>query len=217
MTTEIIPIRLGMANAFLLRGPSGYILVDTGAPGAAGRILEAMITHGLAPEGLRLILITHGHIDHFGSAAEMREKTGAPIAVHQDDAEALRQGVHAPGSLHPTSWVIALGMRLGGGLWPPIPGLEPDILWRGEQRLDAYGIAGRVIPVPGHTRGAIAVLLDDGAALIGDLAIDLLGRRRPGKPIVAWDLAMNQESLRRLAALNPHPVYSGHGGPFAQL
>ena len=217
MPSEVTPIRLGAANAFLLRGPSGYIVVDTGAPGGAGRILEVRTTRGLAPEGLRLILITHGHIDHFGSAAELREKTGAPIAVHQEDAVALRQGVHAPGSLNPTSWPVALGMRLFGSLWPPVPGLEPDVLFAGEQRLDEYGIAGRVVPVPGHTLGSVAVVLDSGAALVGDLAIDLLGGRRPGKPIVAWDLAVNQESRARLAALRPHPIYSGHGGPFASL
>jgi len=49
MPTEVIPIRLEMVNAFILRGPSGYILVDAGIPGMSGRILEAMRTHGLAP------------------------------------------------------------------------------------------------------------------------------------------------------------------------
>ena len=219
MPTEIIPIRLGMANAHLLRSPSGYILVDTGMPGSAGRILEAMRIHGLAPQGLRLILITHGHMDHFGSAAEVREKTGAPIAVHQDDAVALRQGINPPDWLHPTSWLVALLQRLFGSAAPQkIPGLEPDITFAGEWRLDEYGITGRVIPVPGHTPGSVAVLLDSGAAIVGDIAMRMIGRsKKPGRPLVAWDLAMNAESVRRLAALNPHPIYSGHGGPFQQL
>jgi len=114
MPTEITPIHLGMVNAYLVRGPSGYIVVDTGTPGSAGLILETMTVRGLSPEGLRLILITHGHVDHFGSAAELREKTGAPVAVHQDDAVALRQGTSPPEWSRPTSRWVALVMRLLG-------------------------------------------------------------------------------------------------------
>lgn len=219
MYTEIIPLRLGMANAFLLRCAAGYILVDTGLPGNAGPLLEAMTVRGLPTAGLRLILITHGHIDHYGSAAAVRDKTAAPIAVHEADAAALRQGINPPETLRPTSWWVGLAMRLGGRFGPrQVPPVEPDILLRGEERLDAYGIAGRVLHLPGHTPGSIAVLLDSGEAVVGDIAIDLLGRRgRPHPPIVAWDLAQNAASVRRLAALNPRRVYSGHGGPFERL
>jgi len=66
---------------------------------------------------------------------------------------------------------------------------------------------------PGHTPGSVAVLLDGGEAIVGDIVMRMFGRSaRPGRPFVAWDLAMNEESVRRLAALNPHPVYAGHGG-----
>jgi len=75
-----------------------------------------------------------------------------------------------------------------------------------------------VIPVPGHTPGSIAILLDSGEAIVGDIAMRMIGRsKKPGRPILAWDLALNEESVRRLAALNPRLVYSGHGGPFQSL
>jgi glyoxylase-like metal-dependent hydrolase (beta-lactamase superfamily II) len=77
----------------------------------------------------------------------------------------------------------------------------------------------RVIPTPGHTPGAVSVLLDSCEAIVGDMVMGkLMGLlRRPGPPIVAWDLAQNRESLRHLAALSPRLVYVGHGGPFEDL
>jgi len=60
------------------------------------------------------------------------------------------------------------------------------------------------------------VLLDSGEAIVGDLVMgQLMGLiRKPGAPIVAWDLERNQESVRQLLALSPRVVYVGHGGPF---
>jgi glyoxylase-like metal-dependent hydrolase (beta-lactamase superfamily II) len=82
--------------------------------------------------------------------------------------------------------------------------------------LDEYGLAGRVISTPGHTPGSVSVLLDSGEAIVGDMVIGdffwLL--RRPGPPLIAWDLERNWESARRFLGLSPRIVYVGHGGPF---
>ena len=83
--------------------------------------------------------------------------------------------------------------------------------------LDEYGVAGRVIHTPGHTHGSVSVLLDSGEAIVGDAVMaKMMGLiRKPGHPFIAWDLAQNRDSVRRLLALSPHTVYVGHGGPFA--
>ena len=118
MGNSVVQISAGQANVFLIQGDGGNILVDTATPGKADHILASLAAHGVLPEDIRLILITHGHIDHFGSAAALRERTGAPVAVHAGDAEALRQGVHQPDSLEPTGGLLKLLPLTEGGVRP---------------------------------------------------------------------------------------------------
>ena len=82
------PIPLGHANAFLIRG-SLPILVDTGLPGNAPKILCRPAGRGVQALDLALIIITHVHTDHFGSAAALAGATGAPVLVHSSEADAL--------------------------------------------------------------------------------------------------------------------------------
>ncbi len=222
MTTTVTQIGLGQVNVFLIRGQAGCVLVDTGNPGSADAILEKLKEHGVAPGDIRLILITHGHIDHFGSALALRERTGAPVAIHTLDADDLRQGTNQQDSLRQASKLVSFLMRNPAfqRLIGPesIPSCEPDVLFEGEAtRLDEYGVAGRVIHTPGHTHGSVSVLLDSGEAILGDAVMGkMMGLiRKPGHPFIAWDLAQNRDSVRRLLALSPHTVYTGHGGPFA--
>jgi hydroxyacylglutathione hydrolase len=237
MVETVIQIDTGrFTNAFLLRGGGGSILVDTGCPGRADLILARLAEHGVTPNDVRLILITHGHTDHFGSAAALRERTGAPVAVHALDANAVRQGIHQPDSLQPTGWLIALLMRISAlrtlAVPDRAPAFEPDVVFEKEWRLDEYastlrrgsgqallsagGITGRVLLTPGHTPGSVSVLLDSGEAIVGDMIIGNFLRllHKPGPPIVSWDLERNWESVRQLLALSPRIVYVGHGGPF---
>jgi hydroxyacylglutathione hydrolase len=221
MAETVIQINTGkFTNAFLVQGHAGCMLVDTGNPGKADRILERLAGHGVAPDDIRLILLTHGHTDHYGSAAELRKRTGAPVAIHALDADAVRQGVHQPDSLQPTWRLIAPLVRISAlrNLVVPerAPAFEPDIVFEEEWRLDEYDIAGRVIHTPGHTPGSVSVLLDSGQAIVGDMVISgfLQLLRWPRLPIIAWDLERNWESLRQLLDLSPHIVYTGHGGPF---
>ena len=57
------------ANAYLVEAPRGLVLVDSGLPGSEKGILKAIAKLGKKPSDLKLILLTHRHLDHIGSAA----------------------------------------------------------------------------------------------------------------------------------------------------
>jgi len=119
----VVQMGAGGANVFLLRGEGGNVLVDAGNPGQAERILGQMARLGVAPGDVRLILITHGHVDHFGSAAALRREIGAPVAIHALDAPALALltvglliGTPLLSLLGAIGAALTLGSRGGGAL-----------------------------------------------------------------------------------------------------
>ncbi|WP_188197181.1 MBL fold metallo-hydrolase [Nonomuraea sp. SYSU D8015] len=64
-------LRFPIGHAYLWAGPEGLTLIDTGAPGSAPAIAEAIRQVGRHPEELRTVLLTHFHEDHVGPAAEL--------------------------------------------------------------------------------------------------------------------------------------------------
>lgn len=214
--TRVIPIPImgkRMINAYLLVGRRP-VLVDTGTPGNGHRISDAVAAQGIDPADVSLIVLTHGHIDHFGSAAELHRLTGAPIAGHAADLAPYSQGR----VLRPYLATGPLG-RLFARTTMPYEQAEPfspHVLVQGAMPLHDYGLDGRVVPTPGHTPGSISVLTGSGDLIAGDLVgTSLLGwsARRPANPPFHDDPLRNLRSLEEALALQPARLYVGHGGP----
>ncbi|WP_251091613.1 MBL fold metallo-hydrolase [Streptomyces sp. Caat 7-52] len=214
--TKVVPIPvLGRraVNAYLLLGRHP-ILVDAGTPGSGLRITEQVAAHGVNPEDVRLVVVTHGHIDHFGSAAELHRLTGAPIAAHTADLGPYRTG-RAREPYLPTGPMGRL-MARNPKLHEKAEPFEPDILLRGERGLADFGLDARIIPTPGHTAGSVSVLTDDGDLVAGDLiANSFMGliKGRPANPPFHDDPLANLGSLRAMLALKPTRLHVGHGTP----
>ncbi|MEM3079378.1 MAG: MBL fold metallo-hydrolase, partial [Thermoproteota archaeon] len=110
------------ANPYLLARVDGKIvIVDTGMPGDAKKILEYLSTKmNKNPKDLKTILLTHCHPDHAGSALEIKELTGAKIAIHRDDADYVAGRKKLPPIKGPVPSEVAR--------FPPPPPIQPDLL-----------------------------------------------------------------------------------------
>jgi hydroxyacylglutathione hydrolase len=212
-TVQISPIGLkGFLKCFLLKGRQA-VLVDTGSTGDGRRIRDALPHYGVRLTDLALIVITHAHPGHAGGLAYLKERLNVPVAVHRLDADALRQGFNRP---------FSPAGKLGGLLCPLFPrgvgyaGVEPDILIEDEFDLSPYGVAGKVISTPGHTPGSLSVILDGGQAIVGDLVVGgLIRRRKPSISAFADDENQVLASIQKMLDQSVNVVYSTHGGPFS--
>jgi glyoxylase-like metal-dependent hydrolase (beta-lactamase superfamily II) len=97
-----------------------------------------------------------------------------------------------------------------------IPPAHVDItLNDGEYSLDEFGVNGWVIPTPGHSPGSVSILLENGNAFVGDLAMNGFPLRfGPGFPIFGDDLEQVKKSWRNLIEKGAKMVFPSHGEPF---
>lgn len=207
----LIPLRMGAVNAFLLTGERGHILVDTGTPGSAERIARELERHGVKVQDIGLILITHVHADHTGSLADMKEATGARVAVHRRDAEHMARGTAPPANQE--SWLARRLFRTPEK--PRAAGVVPDIVVDDELDLRPFGVPGSAMATPGHTPGSLSVILDSGDAVVGDLVVPAL--MAFGPPAIAFWASSRQQSAASIAKVldrKPRMIYVGHGGPY---
>ena len=203
-------------RSFIVTGDRPF-LVDTGIPGSAPAILAALTEANIEPADIALIVITHAHVDHAGSADELQRATGAPILAHPLDAAALATGSSEPVvGRTPAAQAFAEQIAARRADAPPGPAFAPvSATETGDDGADlqaAYGIDARVIHTPGHTRGGLTVVLGNGEALVGDL-IDRVNDA-PSLAGFAVDETAMAASIARVLAFDPPAVHTCHGGSF---
>ncbi|WP_329858988.1 L1 family subclass B3 metallo-beta-lactamase [Stenotrophomonas hibiscicola] len=128
-------------TALLVQTADGAVLLDGGMPQMAGHLLDNMKLRGVAPQDLRLVLLSHAHADHAGPVAELKRRTGAHVAANAETAVLLARG--GSNDLH-----------FGDSItFPPVS--TDRIIMDGEV-VNVGGIAFTAHFMPGHTPGSTA-------------------------------------------------------------
>ncbi|NWA28744.1 MBL fold metallo-hydrolase [Pseudomonas gingeri] len=216
ITVPILPF--GMVHCHLVIGAKGCVLVDTGIPGSEAKIERVLKQHGRTLSDITLIVVTHAHTDHAGSAARLRELTGAPIMAHAADLDYYERRKEMTYCV--AHWWGPLFLR-SGVPGEPYTAFTPDILLQDNARFDlsGFGIAGSARHTPGHTAGSVSVELEGGDALVGDLiasGVFLGGMMRTGRairPPFEDDPQTVSAELMGMVDAGMQRFHMGHGGP----
>lgn len=194
-----------MSVPHVLMDHDGAVLLDTGFPGDAGRIRRTMAKAGLGSRDLRAIILTHGHIDHAGSAAELKAWSGAPVYAHPLE-QAHLDGVFPYRGLARVCGALEAAGRAITGYRPvriDVPMAEGDPLpfWGGL----------RVVHLPGHTLGHCGLYSEKHDLLFsGDLWVRFMMRTQASPRIFSDDVSLVSASLRKARAIGARWVVPGH-------
>jgi glyoxylase-like metal-dependent hydrolase (beta-lactamase superfamily II) len=165
------------------------MIIDPGDE--AGGILKSVQDLEL---GIKLIVLTHGHLDHIGALKEVKEATGAEVAIHSDDAKPLQGHYQSLGAMF--------------GLSYPAPS-PPDRLLEDGDSLDIGDLQFAVLHTPGHSPGGIC-LSGQGVVFTGDTLFNQ-GIGRTDLPGGDYDQLMNSIHTRLMTLPDSTSVYPGHG------
>jgi glyoxylase-like metal-dependent hydrolase (beta-lactamase superfamily II) len=206
MLTTVHRIALRFSLAYLIESNSGLVLVDAGVKGEEQKILRKITE--VDGGDLRLIFITHAHLDHYGSAAALKRITGAPIAIHHLDEEAMALGETRLGSARNIGRILAPLLPLANALGRPEPAKADFALEDGDV-LGGYGLDARVLYTPGHTYGSSCLVVEDSLAFVGDLVTNTNGPHL--QRAFAQDWSSLTTSLNTLRAMEADWLFPGHG------
>jgi glyoxylase-like metal-dependent hydrolase (beta-lactamase superfamily II) len=222
------PFPVGDVNAYLvLEDPP--TLIDAGLKFADNLAVMEKRLHeaGLDAGDLRRILLSHGHLDHYGNARALAGSSGAETWIHEEDMEMVlpspepeEKGRSRYGAVLRKAGIGEESLRVLGK-WSEsarslADRLESAQTFRGESLVPFRNFSLRVLPSPGHTKGSI-VFYEPGDKILfsGD---SLLEHITPNAfnilPEESGGLKRYMETLRLIRSLDIETVYPGHGRPF---
>lgn len=229
MAQNIYTLDLDGVNSYLLEENGSYLLIDTGGPIMMDKtynnrrtlLEEKLDSYGCTNANLKLILLTHGDIDHCGNAAYFSKKYQAPVGIHKNDVEMvehltielfLKSCNYRSFSLKLMSRVIhKLIVKAGNSAVRHFEPFTPDLLLTDGQDLSSYGFHAKIIALPGHTLGSIGIYTDNQDLFCGDVYQCL---KKPVPSPNAWDFPALERSLEYLHTLPVKHYYPGHGTTF---
>ncbi len=188
------------ANVYLVINGKELTVIDTGTSGNAQKTVKYIQKLGYQPTDVKTIILTHFHMDHMGSAKELKDLTNAKVAVYVDDADYVSGKKPLP---KPKNILF----RAVSSFVKPAPVPVDIILKEGDK------IAGlTVIHTPGHTPGSIMLLDEERQVLFAGDTLRYDGKKISGAPEqFSTDPNQVRESIAKASTLNFDIMLPGHG------
>jgi len=177
-------------SAWLITSPNGHVLIDTLYGPYTSQMLGNIRALGFDPKDIKLVVVTHGHVDHAGGIGQLKSELapGTRFAMTQ---EGWREGKEE--SSHPR--------------WPWVM-IEPDIVLTDSQIVTGGDVAIQAFETPGHTMGTASFAFDarDGARTYRAFTVGGLGLNRIRGPEQVEAFIASLKRIRTLTQDGARPL-----------
>lgn len=220
VTERVHMAQTPLVNWTVVTDDAGVMLIDAGYPGDRDDVVWSLRELGFGPADVTAILLTHAHVDHFGSAIWFAKTHGTPVYCHADEVghakrEYLQQASPVDLALHAwkprwVKWsldIVRKGALVHEGI-PSTGALTEDVA----ERLPGRPLA---VPTPGHTGGHCSYIVD-GVLVSGDALVTGHPLSSGSGPQLLHRVFNHDEtscvrSLAALAMLETDVLIPGHG------
>jgi glyoxylase-like metal-dependent hydrolase (beta-lactamase superfamily II) len=188
------------SNVYLAIDGKEILVIDTGTSGNAKKIVAYIQKIGHQVSEVSTIILTHYHMDHVGSAKELKDLTNAKVAAHLEDADFVAGKKPFP---KPKNILF----RAVSSFIKPTP-VEVDVVLKDGDRIGNL----TVISVPGHSPGSIALFDEQRKVLFVGDTLRFDASKVTGAPKqFTWDAAKEKESIEKMSKLDFDIMLPGHG------
>ena len=201
---KIHRIASGNVNCYIVADNDKAILIDTGRKKYCEKILEKCKEFHVS-----LIVLTHGHMDHCQNAAYLANALHIPIAMNKKDMNLIPDNRKQYLLAKTLLGKIVLSISLSSFEKDSLEVFEPILYLKNGDDLSEYGIAAKVVELPGHTKGSIGIEIEDNL-FVGDALMNMF------YPTVSMLYVDEQEmisSAKYISELGEKTIYFGHGKP----
>ena len=199
---EITKIKAG-ANCYLITENNVSILVDTGVKGFENKIIKQC-----EGKDVKLIVLTHGHLDHMQNAVYLSKKLNVPIAMNEKDIPLLKDNLCREMKSRGIVGNIVRFFSVISAKSTQMIDFVPDIRLKEGDSLSKYGVEANVIELPGHTEGSIGIKFGEKDLCVGDA---LMHMTKAGPSLLFEDYDRMIESVEKIQNIGDLNIHFGHG------
>jgi len=202
--------RIWDTKVYVLLEKDRVVIVDAATPGRAGAVWRYLASLGYPPKAVKEIWITHGDIDHMGSVAALKARSGARVVAHRADVPLVEGQANRQLGRLPLAGVC---QGLFGWVVSHMVRYQPVTVDYPVEDGDDLG-GWQVVHVPGHTAGSLCFYHPKRKiAIVGDALNHRQGRLGAPPPMFTPDMAQAYASIHKIATLDLDVCCFGHGPP----
>lgn len=200
-------ISYGNSNCYLVHQNDSFLLIDTELPGKSDELIKNLEENGVTKDNFKLVILTHGHVDHVGNALALRERFGVKIGISGIDAEMVKSSDTTFPKAHKVFLKIIRFILSKKNAKLTYKAFQPDILLKDGSSLEQYGFEAKVVALPGHTLGSIGIL-SQGDLFVGDAAMVM--KSKLVAPIFGDSMEKMENSIKKINSIDYEKIYTGH-------
>ena len=222
-------VKTSFTRSYLLPLKDGYLLIDTSYENKYTEFVKKLTNKGIKISDIKYLFLTHHHDDHSGFAEALRKANkNIALITHEKSLATLVSGKHDMDS-YPLNKCVGFLVFVFNSLFkekkdwsfPPVEIHDSDYIVRGDDYdlLPSIGVDGIILHTTGHSPDSISIVLADGSAFVGDLAMDFLSFCGCNyRPIYVTNLMEVYQSWKKIIQHGAKTIYSSHAKkPFSAI